>query len=93
MVKKTTLNELGKMLAYIVKAIGDLPTKEDVRAIVGATEKRLDERIDGTIVKIDGVQNTVDREVLVRTDQRHPTRIADLETAVFGKSRAPRHPA
>jgi prefoldin subunit 5 len=46
--KKTTLNELGEMLAHVVK---HMATKDDLAAV----EKRLDARIDKLDAKIDSL--------------------------------------
>jgi hypothetical protein len=81
MAKKTSLDELGQMLAHVVE---HMATKEDVAAI----EKRLDARIDGLKVKVDGIQNTLDREAVARSDQKIPERVAKLEEKVFGRSHA-----
>lgn len=53
----------------------DMATKEDL----AAAEKRLDDRVDGAIVKIDGVQNTLDAQTLVRADQQLPERVSAIE--------------
>jgi hypothetical protein len=49
---------------------------------LAAVEKRLDDCIDGAIVKIDGVQNTLDARALVRADQRLPERVESIEKHV-----------
>jgi hypothetical protein len=103
--KATDSQKLDKLLKKqdrLAKSQGEiLATLADVVSVFGkrfyhvdeqltATEKRLGDRISGAIVKVDGVQNTLDREADVRADQKLPDRVADLETDVFGKSRAPR---
>jgi hypothetical protein len=64
--------------------IAHLATKHDLMA----TEKRLNDRIDGVRIKVDGLQNERDAEALQRQDQKIPERLADLEEKVFGRSRA-----
>ena len=54
--KRITLDELGKMLSHVVKSIGDLATKDDLKEFatktdLAATEKRLGDRFDGLNVK------------------------------------------
>jgi hypothetical protein len=90
MAKKTTLNELGKMLEHIVK---HMLTQEDgenfaTRVDIAKLEKGLDHRIDGLKVKVDGIQNTLDNEALARTDEKIPERVAKLEAKVFGTARS-----
>jgi hypothetical protein len=50
--KKTTLKELAKMLAHVVK---HMATKDDLAAV----EKRLDHRIDKLDAKIDSVETNL----------------------------------
>ena len=64
-----------KGFAAVAEDISKLATKEDLAAV----EKRLDDRIDGAIVKIDGVQNTLDAQTLVRADQQLPERVSAIE--------------
>jgi hypothetical protein len=90
MPKRTTLDELGTMMAHVVK---HMATKEDLERFatkddLAAIEKRLDARIDGLKVKVDGIQNTLDREAMARSDQKIPERISKLEEKVFGHTRA-----
>jgi dynactin complex subunit len=76
MTKKTTLNELGEMLAHVVK---HMATKDDLVA----TESRLDGRIDKLDAKIDRLdtkltkfeEHEIDKrlqlEVRVTTIEKH----------------------
>jgi prefoldin subunit 5 len=50
--KKTTLNELGDMLAHVIK---HMATKDDLAAV----ETRLDRRIDKLDTKIDTVESNL----------------------------------
>lgn len=52
----------------------------DVVDIFGKRFDATDNRIDGAIVKIGGVQNTIDREAVARTDQKLPERVERIET-------------
>src|SRR5271154_3262194 len=61
----------------------EMATKEDI--------KRLDARIDGLQVKVDGVQSTIDAEAMQRGDLQLPRRVHDLEEKVFGHSKHPKH--
>jgi hypothetical protein len=50
--KKTTLKEIGEILAHVVK---HMATKDDLAAV----EKRLDRRIDKLDAKIDSVESNL----------------------------------
>jgi hypothetical protein len=91
--KKVTLNELGSMMEHVVKSIGNIEdkmaTKDDVR--------KLDDRLTGvedglTAVesKVDGINRRLDSEAMMRTDQKLPERVTDLEVEIFGGSKAPK---
>jgi hypothetical protein len=60
--------------------VAHMATKHDLMA----TEKRLNDRIDGVRIKVDGLQNERDAEALQRRDQEIPERLAKLEEKVFG---------
>ena len=77
--KKTTLNELGEMLAHVVK---HMATKEDVAEI------RNDMATKDQIVTLHTQVNAIETQL---RDMRHTklqSRVADLEEEVFGKVRA-----
>jgi hypothetical protein len=75
MAKKTTLNELGEMLDHVVKHM----------ATKGELEK-IENKVDGLKVKVDGIQNTLDREAVVRADQKLPDRVARIEKHLDSQS-------
>ena len=62
--------------------IAHMATKHDLMAY----EKRLTDRIDGVKIKVDGLQNERDAELLRRRDEKIPERVAKLEEKVFGGS-------
>ena len=77
--KKTTLNELGEILAHVVE---HMATKEDVVAI------RKDMATKDQIVTLHTQVNAIETQL---RDMRHTklqSRVADLEEEVFGKVRA-----
>lgn len=99
--KKTTLNELGEMIDHLVKSSADYATKDDLKNlatksdVAGLSSKvdGIDTRLQAVEGKVDGINRRLDTEAMARTDEKIPVRVSDLETEVFGKSRAPQHPA
>ncbi len=88
MAKKKTdsqkLDQIITMISDVVDVFGKRFDRVDERFDkldnrIDGVEKRLDNRIDGAIVKIDGVQNTLDREAQVRADQKLPERVDRIE--------------
>ena len=77
MAKETTLNEIGEMLAHVVK---HMATKDDIADI------RRDMATKDQIIALHTQVNSI--EVQLR-DMRHvklQSRVADLEEEVFGKT-------
>ena len=72
MEKKTTTNELGEMLAHVVK---HMATKEDI------------ERIDGNLVRIQDQVSSIETQIRGMKYAHLETRVLDLEEEVFGKVR------
>ncbi len=72
--KKTTLNELGEMLAHVVK---HMATKDDL----GAAEARLDRRIEKLDAKIDrlDVKLTKFEETEIDKRKQLEVRVAAIE--------------
>jgi hypothetical protein len=76
MAKKITLNELGDMLAHVVK---HMATKEDIAAI---------KRDMATKEQLAALHTQV---ISIETELKHgryETRLGNLETKVFGEARA-----
>ena len=77
----TTLNDIAEQLHFIVDKIGTMDEKITT----------MDEKIDTNHLeltnKLAGIDRRLDSEAMQRTDQKLPSRVADLETKVFGKSR------
>ena len=71
MAKKTTLNELGDMLAHVVK---HMATKEDLEKL--ATKEQL--------IALQTQVNSIEGQL---KHGRFETRLGDLETKVFGAPR------
>jgi hypothetical protein len=85
MAKKTTLKELGQMLTHVVE---HMATKEELEYFATKDDmKKLKTKLDGLKVKVAGIQNTLDREAVVRSDQKIPERVTKLKEKVFGRSR------
>ena len=61
-------------------------TKDDVREVVRKELQPLES-------KVAGIDKRLDIDAVKRDHEKIPTRVADLETDVFGKSRAPQTPA
>jgi hypothetical protein len=76
--------EIHDLTSSVARIVMHMARKEDVVAI----ERRLHARIDSLKVKVDGMQNTLDREAVVRSDQKIPERVTKLQEKVFGRSRA-----
>jgi hypothetical protein len=85
----TTIVEKG--FAAVATDIADIrkemATKDDLAAI----EKRLDGRISGVKVQVEGVQKTIDDQAVYRDDLKLPRRAHELEEEVFGHSKHPKH--
>ena len=75
-------------------------TVDKLAAAVAEDIAELDEKIDALDAKADtnhleltnklaGIDRRLDTEALERGDQKIPARVGDLETKVFGHSRAP----
>jgi hypothetical protein len=74
------------MLAHVVE---HMATKEELERFATKDDvKKLETKLDGLKVKVDGIQNTLDRKAIVRSDQKIPERVAKLEEKVFAHSRA-----
>ena len=76
MAKKTTLDELGKMIEHVVK---HMVTKDDIAD--------LQRELKGDIVAVAQQVNSIETQL---RDMRHTqlqSRVADLEENVFGKAR------
>ena len=79
MPKKTTLDELGQMLAHVVE---HMATKEDVADI------RSDMATKEQIVALHTQVNAIETQLRGMRHVKLQSRVADLEEEVFGKSRA-----
>jgi hypothetical protein len=73
MAKKVTLNELGEMLAHVVK---HMATKEDVA--------ELRRELKGDIVRVQEQVGSIEQQ---QREGRYETRLGNLETKVFGAPR------
>jgi hypothetical protein len=67
--KKTDSQKLDQIITMLANVVD----------VFGKRFDAVDDRIDGAIVKIDGVQNTLDAQTLVRADQQLPERVSAIE--------------
>ena len=74
MTKKTTLEELGGMLAQVVK---HMPTKEDIAD--------LKHELKGDIARVQGQVNSIETQL---RHGRYELRLGNLEEKVFGAPRS-----
>ena len=74
MAKKTTLNELGEMLAHVVK---HMATKEDLEKL--ATKEQL--------IALHTQVNSIETQLRGMNHAKLEGRVADLEEEVFGEAR------
>ena len=79
MPKKTTIDELGQMLAHVVE---HMATKEDVADI------RSDMATKEQIVALHTQVNAIETQLRGMRHVKLQSRVADLEEEVFGRSRA-----
>lgn len=86
--KKTTLNELGEMLAHVVEHVA---TKDDVRAIVRGELQPINDRLVSVENKLTGLYRMHEAEGMKVTDLKLPRRLHDLEEEVYGVGQA-KHP-
>ena len=77
MAKETTLNEIGEMLAHVVK---HMATKEDI------TEVRRE--LKGDIVRVSEQVASIETQLRGMQHVKLQSRVADLEEEVFGQARA-----
>jgi hypothetical protein len=75
--KKTTLNEIGEMLAHVVK---HMATKDDIAAL--RTERKTD------IVRMGEQVTSIEAQLRDMKHTKLHARVADLEEKVFGATRA-----
>ena len=74
---------VDKGFAAVASDIDDLATKFD------SLNDKADRNHTELRSKLAGVEHRLDEEANTRQDQKIPARVVDLETKVFGKSRAP----
>ena len=77
MAKETTLNEIGEMLAHVVK---HMATKDDI------TEVRRE--LKGDIVRVSEQVASIETQLRDMQHVKLQSRVADLEEEVFGAPRA-----
>jgi hypothetical protein len=77
MAKKTTLNEIGEMLAHVVK---HMATKEDIAEV-----RR---ELKGDIVRVSEQVASIETQLRDMQHVKLHSRVADLEEKVFGEARA-----
>ena len=75
--KKTILNEVGEMLAHVVKYMATKEDLVDVRAELKGNIVRVSEQVASIEMQIRGMRHV-----------RLESRVGDLEEKVFGKTRA-----
>src|SRR5262245_15968377 len=88
--KKITLAELGAMVEHIVN---HMATKDDLDALDAKLAAHIDAigtRLVAVESKVDGINRRLDTEAMMRTDQKLPERVTDLEIELFGTSKAPK---
>ena len=77
MAKKTTLNEIGEMLAHVVK---HMATKDDIAEV-----RR---ELKGDIVRVSEQVASIETQLRDMKHAKLHARVADLEEKVFGQARA-----
>ncbi len=83
MAKKTDSKKLDEVITMLA----------GMTEVFGARFDKVDDELTAVKNKIDGINRRLDTEAMARGDQKIPGRVADLETKVFGQSRAPKHTA
>ena len=79
MAKETTLNEIGEMLAHVVK---HMATKDDIADI------RRDMATTDQIIALHTQVNSIETQLRGMQHAKLQSRVADLEEDVFGKTRS-----
>ena len=77
MAKETTLNEIGEMLAHVVK---HMATKDDIAEV-----RR---ELKGDIVRVSEQVASIETEIRGMKHTELHARVADIEEKVFGAARA-----
>jgi hypothetical protein len=77
MAKETTVNEIGEMLAHVVK---HMATKDDIAQV-----RR---ELKGDIVRVSEQVSSIETQLRGMQHVKLQSRVADLEEKVFGKTRA-----
>ncbi len=80
MVKKTTLNEIGTMIEFVIK---NMATKDDLND--GLTGLRAE--LKGDIAHLSEQVNSIETEIRGMKHSKLEFRVADLEEKVYGKAR------
>ena len=75
MVKKTTLDDLGEMIRYLVAASADYATKDDIEAL----ETKLTDKIDAIDSKLSGIGRRLESEAMQRSELDLPHHVHELE--------------
>jgi hypothetical protein len=79
MAKETTLNEIGEMLAHVVK---HMATKDDIADV------RKEMATKDQIIALHTQVNSIETQLRGMQYVKLPSRVTDLEEEVFGKARA-----
>jgi hypothetical protein len=79
MAKETTLNEIGEMLAHVVK---HMATKDDIADV------RTEMATKDQIIALHTQVNSIETQLRGMQYAKLQSRVADLEEEVFGKARA-----
>jgi len=79
MVKETTLNEIGEMLAHVVK---HMATKDDI------AEVRKEMATKDQVIAVHTQVNSIETQLRGMRHVKLQSRVADLEEEVFGETRA-----
>ena len=77
MAKETTLNEIGEMLAHVVK---HMATKDDIAEVR--------HELKGDIVRVSEQVTSIETQLRDMKHTKLHSRVADLEEKVFGAARA-----
>ena len=77
MAKETTLNEIGEMLAHVVK---HMATKDDIA--------ELRQEVKGDIIRVSEQVASIESQLRDMKHTKLQSRVADLEEEVFGRPRA-----
>lgn len=79
MAKETTLNEIGEMLAHVVKHMATKDDISDIREKMATKDQ---------IIALHTQVTAIETDIKTTKGYKLPSRMADVEEELFGKARA-----